>query len=79
MNGFSIMVQNGVPDCFSVDSDFLIDAGNISQALFNLNKLAFHDAEYPDLVRFYVTQAEERLQLLGTMLRSIHGLPLDRN
>lgn len=63
-----------IPDLshsFLVDHSFVIDAGNIAEALSNLQYLICMDAADPAKVRSYSDQIAERVQALGVLLRSI--------
>ncbi len=49
------------------------DLGNlrsIVEAINNLVYVAMHEADHPELVRFYLKAAEERLKLLNEALKS---------
>ena len=43
---------------------------SIVEAINNLVYVAMHEAEHPDMVRFYLRAAEERLRLLNEALKN---------
>jgi|HubBroStandDraft_6_1064221.scaffolds.fasta_scaffold441713_1 hypothetical protein len=56
---------------FLVDHSFVINAGNIAEALSNLHYLICMDAADPVKVRSYSDQIGERVRALGVLLHSI--------
>jgi hypothetical protein len=54
-----------------VDRKMLDQAVDIAEALANLNYLICVESEKPALVRWYSDQADEQIQKLGDLLRSI--------
>ena len=54
-----------------VDREMLDQAVDIAEALANLNYLICVECEKPALVRWYSDQADEQIQKLGYLLRSI--------
>ncbi len=65
------MNSRNSPNSHHVDDEFVRRAANLLETLCNLNYLICVEAQNPELVKAYANQAEQCLQKLGLLIRSV--------